>query len=73
MRTLTIPLRMFAFVVATRAALGMGLGLLFAERLSHERRRALGIALVGLGAATTVPAVRFLSGQLRGAQADAAS
>jgi hypothetical protein len=46
----------FAFVVATRAALGVGIGLLLAGRLSESRRRAAGLALVGVGAATTVPA-----------------
>jgi hypothetical protein len=64
---------MFGFVVGTRAALGVGLGLLLAEKLSPERRRAVGITLLGLGVATTIPAVRFVSGQLRGAQAPAAS
>jgi hypothetical protein len=70
MRTLTIPLPMLMFVVATRAALGVGIGLLLAERVPPERRRALGLTLVGLGAVTTIPAVRFLSGRLRRAPAD---
>ncbi len=73
MRTLTIPLPMLMFVVATRAALGAGVGLLLADRMPSERRRALGLTLVGLGAVTTIPAVRFLSKQLRGAPADTTS
>jgi hypothetical protein len=45
------------FVVATRAALGFGLGLLLADRFPEDRRRTLGLTLVGIGAATTIPAV----------------
>ena len=47
---------MFGFVVATRAALGAGIGLLLANRLPEARRRALGLTLVSIGAATTIPA-----------------
>jgi len=46
----------FGFVVATRAMLGMGLGLLLAERIPEDRRRAIGMTLVAIGAATTIPA-----------------
>jgi hypothetical protein len=46
-----------AFVVSTRAALAAGVGLLVAGRLSDDRRRTLGKALVAIGAATTIPAV----------------
>ena len=55
---LTIP--SFAFIVATRAALGMGVGLLASTRVSADRRRRVGAALVALGAATTIPAVMQL-------------
>jgi Family of unknown function (DUF5335) len=65
MRTVTLPLPMFGFIVATRAALGAGLGLLLADRLPPQRRRTLGLALVGVGAATTIPAVRSLSRSIR--------
>jgi hypothetical protein len=63
MRTITLPLPLLGFVVATRAALGVGIGLLLAERLSGEQRRALGLTLVGVGAVTTIPAARFLWGR----------
>jgi len=46
----------FAFVVATRAALAAGIALLVSESLPAARRRAIGTALVAVGAATTVPA-----------------
>ena len=68
MRSVTVPLPLFGFVVATRAALGLGLGLLLANRLRPDTRRRLGRALVGVGAATTIPAVRALSHRLRTAQ-----
>jgi hypothetical protein len=61
MRTVTLPLPAFGFVLATRAALAAGLGLIFADRVLPERRRALGFALVLFGAVTTVPAARWIS------------
>lgn len=64
MRTVTLPLPMLGFVIATRAALGVGLGLLLSAHLSPDRRRTLGIALVSVGAATTIPAARLLSQRL---------
>jgi hypothetical protein len=57
MKTLALNLPTFGFVVATRAILGVGIGLLLSERLPAERRRTIGLTLVSLGAATTVPAI----------------
>ena len=51
--TLTVP--ELGLVVATRAALGAGLGLLLGERLNPEQRRAAGWTLVAVGVVTTVP------------------
>jgi hypothetical protein len=65
MQKVTLPLPAFGFVLATRAALAAGLGLLFASRLSAERRRVVGLALVAFGAVTTVPAVRWISRSFR--------
>jgi hypothetical protein len=48
------------FIVATRAALAFGVGLLVSRKLSDRRRRRLGAALIGFGAATTVPAALLL-------------
>ena len=56
MKELVLDLPTFAFVVSTRAALGLGIGLLIAERIPADRRRAVGSALVAMGAATTIPA-----------------
>jgi hypothetical protein len=56
MKQLVLNPPTLGFVVATRAALGVGIGLLLAGRMSESRRRATGLALVGIGAATTIPA-----------------
>jgi hypothetical protein len=55
-----------AIIGGTRAALGVGLGLLLADRLSHEQRRAVGWTLFAVGAVTTIP----IAVQLRRAQWD---
>lgn len=44
-----------ALVAGTRAALGVGVGLLLADRLGPDRRRAVGWTLVAVGVATTLP------------------
>jgi hypothetical protein len=54
-RLLSIP--QLLFVVGTRAALGAGVGLLAGSRLSDRKRRAAGLTLALVGAATTIPAV----------------
>ncbi len=56
--TLELDIPDFGFIVGTRALLAAGVALLAGSRLSAERRRALGVALVTVGAATTIPAVR---------------
>ena len=58
---LTFP--QFGFVVATRAALGAGIGLLAAGKLCSRDRRRLGTALFALGALTTIPAAFLLFGR----------
>ncbi|HEX4589645.1 MAG TPA: hypothetical protein VH120_06930 [Gemmataceae bacterium] len=55
MREAHIPLPEFGLIVGTRAALGFGLGLLLADRLSDEQRKALGWALVLAGVLSTFP------------------
>jgi len=57
MKSLTLNVPAFAFIVATRAALAAGAGLLLSSTWSPRQRRSLGAALVGVGAVTTVPAV----------------
>ena len=65
MKHVVLNLPTFGFVVATRAALGVGIGLLVSERLPVERRRAIGASLVALGAATTIPAAFSVFGSLQ--------
>jgi hypothetical protein len=50
----------FGFIVATRAALGAGVGLLATQRLCRRTRQRVGLALLGLGALTTIPAAVLL-------------
>jgi hypothetical protein len=52
-RTVSVP--ELGLIAGTRAALGMGLGLLLADHLSAEQRRAVGWTLVAVGVITTVP------------------
>lgn len=57
MKQLVLGMPTFAFIVATRTALGVGLGLLASRRMPEGRRRAVGVTLVTIGAATTIPAL----------------
>jgi hypothetical protein len=56
-------------VVATRAALAFGVGLLVAPRLSKDRRERIGRSLIALGALTTIPALMLLRRGAREAEA----
>ena len=54
-----------ALIAITRVALGVGIGLLAAKRLSDERRAGAGWALLTIGVVTTVPiAIEALGGRL---------
>lgn len=57
MKTVALDLPAFAFVVLTRAALAAGISLFLSGKLTGRQRRSLGATLVGIGAATTIPAV----------------
>lgn len=76
MRTVTLPLPVFGFVVATRVALAAGVGLLVADRLPPERRRIVGLTLAGVGVLATIPAAKWLSrgfrrrAEMRGVHSD---
>lgn len=59
----------FGFVVATRAALGAGVGLLATRRVCRRSRQKLGAALLAFGALTTIPAAFLLFGRDAGAGA----
>ena len=62
MRTTEIRLPELALVAATRGMLGAGIGLLLSGRLSDERRKGAGWALVAVGALTTLPLLMLVFG-----------
>jgi len=55
MRETRITLPELVLIGGTRAALGAGLGLLLAHRLSEEQRKAVGWTLFLVGALSTIP------------------
>ncbi len=66
MKETRITLPELGLVAGTRAALGVGIGFLLADRLSPEQRRAVGWTLVLIGALTTIPlAIEILGGRVR--------
>ena len=66
MRDIVLSPPKFGFVVATRAALAFGIGLLISRRLENSRRRTIGKSLVAAGALTTIPAMMFIRRGRRG-------
>ena len=64
MKQLTLSVPTFGFIIATRAALAFGVGLLVSSKIPEARRRVIGMTLVAIGAATTIPAARLVAGRL---------
>ena len=59
-RKVTIPELML--IGGTRVALGLGIGLLIKDKLNKDQRKAAGLALLIVGAVTTIPlAIEVLS------------
>jgi hypothetical protein len=56
MKKVTLKLPELGFVVVTRGLLAFGAGLLASARIPAERRRPLGLFLVAIGVASTIPA-----------------
>jgi multisubunit Na+/H+ antiporter MnhB subunit len=52
-------------IAGTRAALGVGIGLLVAEYIPKRERRAVGWTLLAVGVFTTIPLVMKIFGQPR--------
>jgi hypothetical protein len=65
MRKIPLTIPEIAFIAATRGALGLGAGLLLSGKLSESRRRAVGVSLLAIGIATTIPAARTLFGHTK--------
>lgn len=55
MKTTRLTIPELALVAGTRAALGGGIGLLLAGRLTGEQRKKIGMTLFLAGAVTTIP------------------
>jgi hypothetical protein len=55
MRRIPLSVPEIGIISGTRAALGAGVALLVADRLTEDQRRAVGWTLVAVGAITTVP------------------
>ena len=54
-KSVTVP--EIALIAATRGVLGAGLGLLLADRLNEDQRKAAGWAMFLIGAISTIPLV----------------
>jgi Na+-driven multidrug efflux pump len=61
MKRFNLPAPGFFFIVATRAMLGAGVGLLVSDKLGRRQRRTIGATLVAIGALTTIPAILALA------------
>jgi hypothetical protein len=55
MKTARLTLPELSLIAGTRVALGAGIALLFADRLSEQQRKAAGWALFLTGVISTVP------------------
>ncbi len=55
MKTTELTLPELALIAGTRALLGAGLGLLLADKLNEDQRKAAGWTMFLIGAATTIP------------------
>ena len=60
MKRVDLSLPELVFVIATRAVLAAGVGLLLSDRLRGGKRRKVGLTLIAVGALTTLPAAIFV-------------
>jgi hypothetical protein len=60
-RSLTIP--ELILIAGTRVALGAGVGLLMGSKLGREARKSAGLALLAVGALSTIPIVMNVLGK----------
>jgi len=65
MKHADLSFREIALIGGTRAALGAGIGLLLAGKLDKCARKNTGLALLGVGALSTIPLVRHILGKSR--------
>lgn len=55
MKTIELKLPELGLFAFTRGVLGAGIGLLVSTKLDDRQRRAVGVAVVLIGVATTIP------------------
>jgi hypothetical protein len=55
MKTSELTLPEVGLIAATRRMLGAGIGLLLAEKLNEDQRKAIGWTLFAMGAISTIP------------------
>jgi len=55
MKTSELTLPEVGLIAATRGMLGAGIGLLLAEKLNEDQRKAIGWTLFVMGAISTIP------------------
>jgi hypothetical protein len=63
MQDVVLRPRQLGFLIGTRAAGAVGIGLLLANRIPERRRRTIGLMLLAFGLATTVPAAKLVFGR----------
>jgi len=54
-RSLQVSVPTLVSVAVTRAMMGVGAGMLLSQRIARKRRRPVGLALLALGAVSTIP------------------
>jgi hypothetical protein len=55
MKEVTVTLPEIGLISGTRVAIGVGIGLLIADRLNKDQRKGAGWALIGLGVLSSIP------------------
>ncbi len=60
MKEVKVPLPELGLLAATRGMIGAGAAFLLAGKLSNEKRKAIGVPLLLLGAASTIPIAMHL-------------
>jgi hypothetical protein len=55
MRKVRLTIPELALIAGTRGALGAGIALLLADRMTQEQRKAAGLALTLVGVLSTIP------------------
>jgi hypothetical protein len=68
MKETRLPLPYIGLIAGTRTALGAGIGLLVSKKLREGTRRRAGLALLIVGALSTIPLVVKVASGVRRAQ-----